>query len=178
LALVCVLLLLSAPARALLTLEVNPFSKTVAFSGSETGSIPYVDTDNAGIASWALPGTFIGGGREALGVIGALTVDSGTISAHELLVDSANSAMTYEFSLQAYAENQSITLTGTGTPISYAGLSLDNQALIESSVGQSLVVDYQPSTLSSIAIVQVPEPTSLALLGLGGLMVIRRRASR
>jgi hypothetical protein len=96
------------------------------------------------------------------------------------LVYSPNSALDFTLSVSPYVENEQITLTGTGTVFSYSSLNAGNQALLESLIGQTLVVDLTPNTFSSISVSQVPIPPTVWLFGSAfiGLIGVTRRLRR
>lgn len=164
-------------AKADLILQVNPFNQTVTMTGTDTGMTRFVPEDEAGVATWALPG---GGstGQQVLNFSGAVVPSSGALSVQGLFVSGASGGLRYEFSIQPYEANQIFTLSGTGMPISYAGLNAVNLAQLESSVGSLLPTSGDVlNTFHPISIVSVPEPASLLLFALCGLIGLLRHRS-
>ena len=130
-------------------------------------------------------GTWGNGGQitpanEAVALPSLAVASSGNptlVEAPRLLVDAVNNALSFQLTVDPYTANQPITLTGLGTPISYASLSPLNKAFFESLIGTTLVVTNQPNTFSSIPICQVPLPPAAWLFGSGllGLIGVAKR---
>ena len=153
------LLLLSMPAAAQLFLDVDMTIKTVAITGSETASIEGDMGEGTGIRVF---GGDITSARQAIDLEGAITESTGgTLSAPGLAVGQAAGAgaIKFDFQLDPYDEGQSLTLTGTGTTFSYASLTAGNQAVLESAIGEQLVVGLFPDTFSPIEIRRPPAQT-------------------
>ncbi len=158
----------ATPAGAALILNVDPSTQTFSLTGSDSGTVN--DLFGAGelqynsfapVTSSDLLTVPLGTGFftssdipvGAFGREGAILTNSGLV-----LLLSVNGA-------------GPTTITGTGVPVSYA--SFGGAADLEAFVGGTLNFQAGGSGFSDIRV--VPEPASLALLGLGGLMIAARR---
>ncbi len=174
---------LCSTASADLILSINANNKTFAITGTDTGSA--AANGSGGLTEWEITGlgNVDGGG-------------SGNFYDNDLAFATTvgtpgNSSLGYDLLLATSTTNHSVrlnfgtsnsgqqTFTGLGNFQSYAGLTTNDQAVFESSIGQAFVL-RQGSGFSSINVQAVPEPNSIALLSMlcVGVAVRGRRRRR
>ncbi len=163
----------SSSLNAQIVMLINSSAKTVTFSGSATGYVePFVLVY---AVAWAIPpraGTFAGNVDITTGVLA-----TGTASPAIGQINIWTPAGGGEMNLVTGGPG-SLSISGTGTPTSYAGLSAAGQLELEGWVGSTMVLDMG----TGFGDVQVvPEPQEAALLCglfLAGLAAWRRRECR
>lgn len=167
-------------AQAQLSLVINTGAKTVSLSGSDSGTFALIGAWYE--ASWKLfPGGFVTS-QQNLPVSNAgsstwFSLNPGNIGGllnSAIILNSSDSSVV----LALFADAGAQTVSGLGTPISYSGLSAANQAVFESTIGQTLPL-FQGQSFGGISV--VPEPHEYALLaglGLIGFAGFRRWRQR
>ncbi|MEO1497018.1 MAG: PEP-CTERM sorting domain-containing protein [Planctomycetota bacterium] len=157
-------------AQAQLTLTIVPDTTTYSLSGSATGTpgsfgnfnwegTTTVQSNGGGSVLTNNPTNFTWSGPETPDVSNIISGGFGSF--------------TFNISVTGNGGTPG-TVTGTGVPISYAAQTPSQIQAIESADGISMNLT-SGSGVGPLSVVVVPEPTSLALLGLGGLIVARRR---
>jgi hypothetical protein len=170
-------------AQAALVLSIDPTAKTFFLSGTDTGTfgdgILYLE------AAWVLApgGTGDANQKLALSSGGSST----TISLNPGPIDpTVNSFVgvgggSNRLSLALFVEKPNPaaqTVSGLGATISYAGLTANNQALLENAIGQTMPLSLG-SGFDGISVVAVPEPSNSVLIcGLVGAGLLLRRRER
>lgn len=159
---------LAAPisTQAQLVMTIDTTAKTFALSGSDSGIV-----ENLGVFTWsqAAPGTELPNQ--------SVLVDSTWYSLNPgpILGGSLNTGDNPDrISLSFFSNPGAQTISGLGAPISYAGLSANNQAAFEALIGQNLGLVVS-SGFGSISVVPEPhEYAAMAGLGLLGFAGFRR----
>ena len=156
----------SSPALAALVLQVNPGNMTVSVGGTdEDGTLFPLVTSGEGLGTWGF-GTILGGFNILQLSSGITAGDPPAVLDFSLRVSAAGNGITFELLVEPYTANQLVTLTGTGSPFSYASFSPENKAFLESQIGQVLPVS-PGGDFNSIQISQVPTPSAVLLMGTG-----------
>lgn len=154
--------------QAALTLLLNPSRERITVTGTDTGL------------------------SEDLGPFDALRWEIGIVPTGDpenilLLTPAINGSLSLNFglsffpngfALQGGDDNPITMLTGNGTLLPYQNLTSGQKALLESNIGNSMILDLGTG-YSPVSIELIPEPGAYALLaGLGALLtlaVARRR---
>ncbi|MEP4077367.1 PEP-CTERM sorting domain-containing protein [Haloferula sp.] len=169
------------PAFGALTLHIDPAADLLWISGSTSGTVG--DNEGEGLVSWN--GT-VGNPFDVIDIINGsgiqtlLTIDVGTVKSNSqiLLLNSNNN---FYLSVRTTATDAAVTISGSGSTFDYSSFSAQNQATLEAAALAAVVVPQGTggnwSGFDSLSFTQssIPEPSSLALLGLGGLGLISRR---
>lgn len=175
----------SLPASAAFTFTIYSATKEFSISGSDIGLLGDVGGDTY-VVSWTANS---GSPTSTLPDVGqAFTTSAGTLITAGVI---AHGSTALDFAIELYAVIQG----EPGVPLgeteliaddsfrfSYASLSLELQAILESQAAASTTLplffgtDFEPVTMAT----GVPEPSSIGLLGLGalalGISTRRRRA--
>lgn len=177
---VCAAFAIATNAMADLELLLNTTTKEFALVGSDTGTP--IDFIGQGFTFWSLSG--IGGTSDdsvsynndvafttSVGTPGNVAnfdtrLNSETLNGGEVALSLGTSS------------NSAMTITGTGTFQSYAGLDAGSMARFESAIGQSLSL-VNGSGFSSIDVSAVPEPGTYAtIIGMLALSLMIYRHHR
>ena len=171
-----------------LVLVLDTHNKTVALVGSDTGSSSLNPEDGVtGIVTWKLENL----GYSGEGVAEDSTASTYTVAANTIPLTTP--APGVDFSLksldngevirlrlilnQPSINDETLTITGVGTPLSYASFTPGAAARLQSLAGQQLPRFTGPG-FSDINVVAVPESSNLLLLGnfaLAGFLLRRAR---
>jgi hypothetical protein len=171
-------------AQAGLVLNIDKSAKTFSLTGNDTGEVPaYVlDAENGHIKFEVRDGEDIDGmDLYSYSDMTAFTTSVGQPGPDKdmYLIFSKTSNMS-ELELFTTVPGE-MTITGTGTPYSYASFGADIMSRFEGLIGSSLELKAYSgvSGWGSIPVVSsvVPEPSTLLLgmLGLAGFALVRRR---
>ena len=169
--------IVSPSAWAMLVMQIDPGNMTVSFGGEETAALsPEMGAPGSGegFSVWGISGTggtnpgslLLPGGVNVLTATGTpSTIDFGFV------IDNTSTRFLLNLNIAPYPDliDPNVTVTGTGTPFSYASLNPANKAFFESLIGQSLPVNSGGplNTFSPIQVNQVPAPSAMLLLGSG-----------
>ena len=128
------------------------FAGVSLFVGGSGGSEPFFtgDPGSGGAASWGVVGIGAGGDQ---------------ITADTTVATSATFVYTYDTGAWTFTTTSGINLAGTGT----ANLAIDTLRFANGGGGDIAVDNF------AVDISAVPEPSSSALLGLGGIALMLRR---
>ena len=164
-------------ASGALIMTINTTDKTFAFSGSDTGTPGLLNVDGTGAATFNYMSAGANlGVYESLTLANVLSYSPNTVTSQEFSARDMMGARGGEMVLQ-FSTTASVTLTGTGLSQSYASFS-DNAAGVFEGLGGHTLGLYFGSGFSGIAVQVVPEPTSVALLGLGAAALALRPPPR
>lgn len=169
------LLLVLAPSLSFgaLGIAIDAIGKTYSLTGSTSGTPN--NPGGFGEAFFSLAGSGSPVVSDVINDTSVISVDSGALIGANFVVADDGSI---DFNINTTATTP-VTLTGTGTTVSYAGFAAALQTILESSDGSILSLNTG-SGFESIEITVVPEPGQAGLLvGLAtGLLLLRRRARR
>jgi hypothetical protein len=154
---------------ATMTLNVDTDAKELYFTGSTTGRL--ADVDGSQMAIWM--GGEDSDDNDAIPLTGTFSSSQNVDSFSALQSNGSTGSLMVMFVFMGADLASDITFTGTGTRVSYAGLDQDHIDAIEGYAGV-LPILYG-SDFDTIAVTYVPEPATFALLGLGGLLIRRRK---
>lgn len=168
-----------SPARAVLILEFDPTAFTFRFLGTDTGT-PNPNS-GAGRTDWSQPFSLSNATNNSVSLDTAISSNEGLSPFTTSLLRIQGSAASPGFAIEIFTSTANLqTLTGTGTPVSYANWTTTQKSDLESFVtggGQFPLVFG--ASFESILTQVVPEPGTLGLLALtatlGGVAVLRRR---
>ncbi|TWT46854.1 hypothetical protein Pla108_41920 [Botrimarina colliarenosi] len=158
-------------ARAGLVLTIDPVAKTYQLTGTSAFT-PFFG-DESDFAQWS------NAGGESYGALTSFDATSATATPSALaltrlrLFDNATDLI-LDWGTGSVGPQQ---VVGNGQSLSYASASTIQQAYFESIIGQSLT-PYPGLSADPIPVVNVPEPTSLVLLGLAGAALSQTRRWR
>ena len=171
-------------AQAELVLRIDKSAKTFSLTGNDTGEVPadLLNAENGHIKFEVRDGEDIDGmALHQYSDMTAFTTSVGQPGPDKdmRLIFSVTSNLS-ELRLYTTVPGE-MTITGTGTPYSYADFRADIMSRFEGLIGSSLeLYSYGVSDWGSIPVVSsvVPEPSTLLLgmLGLAGFALVRRRS--
>jgi len=168
--------LLAGHAQAALVMEIDTANEQFRLTGSDSGTAAHGDLYNA---IWA---------------IGADSMGSETAESYEAYADLFSESFVSEvFFLDSYSDTGGLAalllimsetdfsgVSGSEAWVDYSTMNETLKPEFEGLIGGAMYSSglYAQSGWSDIAIHAVPEPATMALLGLGGLLIRRKRARR
>jgi len=168
--------LLAGHAQAALVMEIDTANEQFRLTGSDSGTAAHGDLYNA---IWAI-------GTDSMG--------SETAESYEAYADLFSESFVSEgFILESYSDtgglvvlllimsqNDFSSVSGSEAWVDYSKMNETLKPEFEGLIGGAMYSWglYAQSGWSDIAIHAVPEPATMALLGLGGLLIRRKRARR
>ena len=162
-------------AQAELVLSIDSSAKNFSLTGSDTGEV--VPDLGTVYLYWEKSD---GGGAGGLGLYDSKTAFTTSVgqpgASHDIILNLSTGADKIFLNLFMTVAD-TMTITGTGVPYSYADFSAGAMSRFESLIGSSLQSPAFYPGWGSISVV-VPEPTSAALfaVGLAGCALVRRRS--
>ncbi|WP_197530915.1 PEP-CTERM sorting domain-containing protein [Bythopirellula polymerisocia] len=171
LAVVLACALMTGESRAGLVLAVDPVAMTYQLNGMAEFTPFFGDDSDFGQWGIASGGSF--GALTSFDSTFATASPNGLALTRLRLFDTATDLIV-DWGVSGVGQQQ---VFGNGQIISYAGASVTQKSYFESIIGQSLT-PIPSLSAEPIPVVSVPEPTSLALLGLAGAVLLRPRRWR
>jgi len=162
-------------AQAELVLRIDSSAKNFSLTGSDTGEV--VPDLGTVYLYWEKSD---GGGAGGFGLYDSKTAFTTSVgqpgASHDIILNLSTGADKIFLNLFTTVAD-TMTITGTGVPYSYADFSAGAMSRFESLIGSSLQSPAFYPGWGSISVV-VPEPTSAALfaVGLAGCALVRRRS--
>jgi len=161
-------------AQAELVLRIDSSAKNFSLTGSDTAEVP--PDMGTGYVYWEKSD---GGGAGKFGLYDSKTAFTTSVgqpgSPYDIILNLSTSVDKIFLNLYTTVPD-TMTITGTGVPYSYADFSAGAMSRFESLIGSSLQSPDSYPGWGSISV--VPEPTSAALfaMGLAGCALVRRRS--
>ncbi len=175
LAVAALAILLATTAPAALVFQLDPALETFTLTGSDTGT-PNPPSSSGSRSAWSSLFNLTDASNTNLAITSAVGADSGIAFSPTSFLRIQGGATTPGYVIEIFTGNSNTqTITGNGTPISYAGLGADQKSDLERFVaspnnGQFMLA--AGNNFSAITTQAVPEPSTVAFLAISLMAIV------